>query len=201
MNENKRTLEPYETQVQEYIDRTPQEVTSGVKNWIDKVLDKLPRNASIFEVGSAFGRDAKYIESLGYTVQRTDATHGFVKLLHTKGYTARDFNLITDEFDKPYDVIFADAVLLHFTRDEMELALQKVHTALAPKGRFAFSLIKGSGEKWSQNDKFKTPRFFCYWTESQITNALKQAGFRDISMTVNTFGDDGTEWLQVVAIR
>lgn len=59
-----------------------------VKDWIDTVLAGLPQDAKIPEFGSAFGRDADYIESKGYKVQRTDVTPGFVKLLQSQGHQA-----------------------------------------------------------------------------------------------------------------
>lgn len=195
---NKRTIDTYETHVQEYIDGTPNEVSGGVKDWIDRTLDELPNDASIIEIGSAFGRDANYIETIGYSVERTDATHGFVDFLLSQGHSAKDFNLLTDDFDKSYDVVFADAVLLHFTRDEFEFALRKVHAALNVDGRFAFSLKQGEGERWSE-DKLGAPRFFCYWTEDQITDVLERTGFNNNVISYSEFGENYPKWLHIVA--
>lgn len=197
---NKRTLASYEAHIQEYNDGTPQEVSEGVKGWIDQMLDEVPKDASIVEIGSAFGRDANYIEGKGYEVQRTDATHGFVELLSSQGYSAKDFNLITDEFDKSYDVVFADAVLLHFTREELELALGKVYTALTSGGRFAFSLKQGEGERWSE-DKLGSPRFFCYWTKAHITEVLERTGFIHTVITTSEFGTNNPQWLHIIASK
>ncbi|RWZ78827.1 MAG: class I SAM-dependent methyltransferase [Candidatus Microsaccharimonas sossegonensis] len=197
---NERTLNSYEAHVQEYVDGTPQEVSGGVKDWIDRTLEGLPHEARIIEVGSAFGRDAQYIEAQGYKVDRTDATHGFVELLQSKGYQARDFNLITDSFNEQYDVVFADAVLLHFTREELELSVDKVRQALLPNGRFAFSLKQGEGERWSE-DKLGAPRFFCYWTDEQITETLERVGFSDIAITTSEFGNNNPKWLHIVASK
>jgi hypothetical protein len=198
MSENGQTLQSYEAHVQEYVDGTPQEVSGGIKEWIHLMLEELPQDASIIEIGSAFGRDAHYIEEHGYTVERTDATHGFVELLQQKGFTARDFNLITDEFDKQYNVVFANAVLLHFTRDELGLSLDKVHKALLENGRFVFSLKQGEGEVWSE-DKLGSPRFFCYWTEPGIRKVLEQAGFQSTTITNSEFGNNNPKWLHIIA--
>jgi hypothetical protein len=67
----------------------------------------LPLDAKIIEVGTAFGRDASYIENQGYKVERTDATEGFVDWLNQNGHPARVFNLISDDFDNNYDLVFA----------------------------------------------------------------------------------------------
>ncbi len=76
---NNITLQSYEQGVSEYISGTAAETNGSIKAWIDNFLDLLPLNAHIIEIGSAFGRDAQYIESCGFSVKRTDATIGFVK--------------------------------------------------------------------------------------------------------------------------
>lgn len=102
---NSRTLESYNEHIQEYIDGTPQVVSGDVQRWIDASLQGLPLDAKIIEVGTAFGRDASYIENQGYKVERTDATEGFVDWLNQNGHPARVFNLISDDFDNNYDLV------------------------------------------------------------------------------------------------
>ncbi|MBS0653984.1 MAG: hypothetical protein JSR39_10735, partial [Verrucomicrobia bacterium] len=65
---NEATLKAYENGVDAYVSGTPSEVGGIFKEWIDKTLSLLPKGAKIFEVGSAFGRDARYMESLGFSV-------------------------------------------------------------------------------------------------------------------------------------
>lgn len=197
---NGTTIQSYEAHIQEYIDGTPQEVGGDVKSWIDATLDGLATDAKIIEVGSAFGRDANYIESLGYTVLRTDATDGFVKLLTEQGHQAKGFNLITDNFDTDYDLVFADAVLLHFTRDEVAEATRKIHGALTHSGRFSFSLKQGQGESWSE-DKLGAPRYFCYWEQPQITELLASSGFSDVRVSDGGSGHNNAKWLHIIATK
>lgn len=196
---NKTTLESYDAHIQEYIDGTPQEVTGGVKQWIDASLEGLTHDVRILEIGTAFGRDAAYIESLGYGVERTDATPGFVELLQQQGHNARLLNAISDDYGTGYDLIFADAVLLHFTRPETQTVIGKVYEALADGGRFAFSLKQGDGESWSQ-EKLGAPRYFCYWNKSDIESLLTQAGFTDIIVgDFDSTGHNNAKWLHILA--
>jgi len=200
-NSNQQTIQAYENHVQDYISGTVQDMTdSTVKSWIDEFLSGLPKTARILELGSAFGRDATYLQSLGYKVECTDATQAFVDLLNQKGFNARKLNAITDDLGGPYDLVFANAVLLHFTRDEAKQVLRKVLNALNDHGTFAFTVKQGEGEKWSKpsEDKLGVPRYFCYWTEDQIREAVQEAGFTE----VKTAGDQPTShatWVQVIA--
>ena len=198
---NKTTLESYNAHIQEYVEGTPQEVTGGVKEWIDASLEGLPQDARILEFGTAFGRDATYIEGLGYKVERTDATPGFVDLLQSKGYDARVLNAITDDIPGEYDLIFADAVLLHFTRDETRRVAEKVFSALNNGGRFAISLKQGDGEDWS-DAKLGAPRFFCYWNKDNIEQVLSEAGFPNVSVgDFDSSGHNNAKWLHIIATK
>lgn len=194
---NNKTIESYNGHVQEYIDGTPQEVSSVVKDWLDKSLLSLPSDSHILEIGSAFGRDAEYLQGMGYAVECTDATPSFVELLQQKGFNARQLNAITDDLPQGLDLVLANAVLLHFTREETAQVLSKVYASLTDNGRFAFTLKEGDGETWSEA-KLGVPRYFCYWTEEQISQYLSDAGFEDVEITGDAETKNAT-WLQVIA--
>ena len=194
---NNRTIESYNGHIQEYIDGTPQEVSGVVKEWLDKSLADLPKDARILELGSAFGRDATYLQSMGFTVECTDATPSFVDLLREQGFNARLLNAITDDLPQGLDYVLANAVLLHFTREETAQVLSKVHASLNEGGRFAFTLKEGEGEEWSEA-KLGVPRYFCYWTQEQVSQYLSDAGFDDVDITGDAETKNAT-WLQVVA--
>ncbi|HET6925015.1 MAG TPA: methyltransferase domain-containing protein [Candidatus Saccharimonadales bacterium] len=196
MSKNDETLAAYEEHVNEYVAGTPRTANGTVKDWIDRALSFVPVRSTVLELGSAFGRDADYMESLGYKVQRTDAAKGFVNLLRGQGKDARVLNAITDDLGGPHAIVFANAVLLHFERTELQEVLQKVHAALAPGGVFAFTVKKGEGEEWS-SAKLGAPRHFVYWQAEQLQSYLEAAGFVDCAI------EDGSttnaEWLQVIA--
>ena len=194
---NNRTVESYNAHIQEYIDGTPHEVLGVVKDWLDGSLADVPKDARILEFGSAFGRDAKYLAGLGYTVECTDATPAFVDLLQQKGFDAKVLNAITDELPQGLDFVLANAVLLHFNRDEAVLVIKKVFDSLNTNGKFAFTLIQGEGEGWSEK-KLGAPRFFCYWTEPQIRDVLESTGFGDVEISGDKAAANAT-WLQIVA--
>ena len=196
---NNTTIQSYNAHVQEFIDGTPQVVTGYVKEWLDETLADVPTEARILEIGSAFGRDAEYLAGLGYTVECTDASLAFVDLLKQKGFDAKILNAITDELPQGLDVVLANAVLLHFTRDEASQVIKKVFDALNKNGKFAFILKQGEGESWS-DAKLGAPRFFCFWTESQIRQILEGVGFSDVSISIDDTNKTKT-WLQIIATK
>jgi SAM-dependent methyltransferase len=195
---NEKTLQSYAVRVAAYVDGTAQVVAVEVKDWIDSLLADLPPGARIFELGAAFGRDADYIRSRGFAIECADAVPGFVELLRARGLKARLFNVLTDGLSESYDLIFANAVLLHFTSDEFALVLGKLRNALAAGGRLAFSLKRGRGEEWS-NAKIDAPRFFHYWEAENLPPFLRAAGFASWDIVAAHTARAHADWLFVTA--
>ena len=128
----------------------------------------------------------------------TDAAPGFVRELRARGFDARQFNLLTDEFGATFDLILANAVLLHFDRAQLPRVLVKARTALNPPGRLAFSLKGGDGEGWS-SAKLGAPRYFCYWRAQRIAALLDAAGFARWSIVEAHMNRAHADWIYVVA--
>lgn len=197
---NDRTIDGYGANIAKYISVTPQEPSHDVKAWIDASLKNVSQSAAILELGSGFGHDAMYIESMGYTVRRTDGTPGFVAWLREHGQVAEVLNVITDPLGGPYDVIFADAVLLHVNRKEMAPVLRKIYDALRAPGKLVFSLKAGDGEEWS-SEKLGAPLFICYWQPNAIKALLHDTGFRQVTLDLVSGGEGKPQRMHIVALK
>ncbi len=125
-------------------------------------------------------------------MERTDAADGFVTLLQESGYSARRFNILTDDFHSTYDLVFANCVFLHFSPQELKKVLNKIQTCLKDKGILSFSLKKGEGEEWT-TVKIGQPRYFCYWNLDAIQQLLESTGF----VIVTSAEDD--QFLRIIA--
>jgi SAM-dependent methyltransferase len=194
-SENDATIQSYEQNAQRYASATADSMSDSLKRWLAMATENLPVNASIFEVGSGTGRDALHLQSLGYTVQCSDATEAFLKQLRQKGLDAEYFNVITDAFKQRYSLILADAVLLHLKPEQTKRALKKIRQALSTDGRFALTLKEGEGDGWTDR-KIDLPRYFAYWTEEAIRHALQEAGFTKVDIFVS--GPEDTRWINIV---
>ena len=199
---NAQTLATYNAKAQTYIDTSPQYVDGQLKVWIDSNLAILSKDARILEIGSGTGKDAKYIASKGYSMELTDASQGFINHLRTEGFEPRLLNAIEDDLGANYDMIFADAVFLHFTEPELRLVLGKVNAALNPTGRLAFTLKAGEGEE-STTRKMDAPRYFHFWLEEEIRQILQETGFREVTITTDEDfrGEGRPDWLHITALR
>ncbi|MFD2235114.1 methyltransferase domain-containing protein [Phaeospirillum tilakii] len=197
---NGATLDSYEQHVAEYVGGTPGAVSGEVRDWIGAALEGLAPTARLVEIGSGFGRDAAYIQGKGYRIETTDAAESFVAELRRRGFAARRFDLRRDRLEPGQDLILANAVLHHFPRGQLGAILGQLAGALAPGGRLAFSLKRGTGEEWS-SAKLGAPRFFCYWEPEQLAPLLAAAGFADWDIVEANTKRAHAAWLYLIARR
>ena len=195
---NKKTLESYESGFEQYIENTPQYRGPVIEDWLEKSTAGLSADAKILEIGSAHGQDAKIVESGGYYVEKTDATAGFVAILQKSDPEARVLDVLTDDLPDGYDLILSNAVLLHFNDSETRLAAAKIFDALKPGGVFSFTLKQGEGESW-QNNKGMAPRYFNFWSESDITTLLSEIGYINLNSWTDTAKGSDATWIMVLA--
>ena len=197
---NKVTLDAYESGLEQYNAAAVTTVSGSVKDWVDASLAMLSPGSHILEIGSAHGRDSKYIESKGFKVDRTDAVNSFVEYMRKQGYQSRPLNALTDDLGGPYDMIFANAVLLHFTVEQTKAVLMKIRYALKPQGLLSFSVKVGEGSGWS-NAKLNSARFYTYWQEQPLKQLLNSTGYATKYFEEGQTGHDNKEWFHVIASR
>lgn len=197
-SDNDITLQTYDLKMQEYIDNTPQQINDAEQPWIDSALDLIPQGGSILELGSGFGRNAGYINEKGFELTCTDAVPRFVELLRNKGLDAKILNVLKDDLGQNYDMVFANGVLVHFTAEETEVVLDKIHQALKSGGILAFSIKQGEGDEWTK-EKLGAPRYFQYWQLDQLKEIVKAHGFTWIKATAGETSLKNASWLYVIA--
>jgi len=198
---SKATLEAYEHGVDQYVAAMIPNVTGSLKEWIDAGLALLPAGAHILELGTGHGRDATYMEGRGFVVDRTDAARAFIEYLKQQGKDVRLLNALTDDFGGPYDMVYASAVLIHFTPEQTDKVLKKAHEALKPEGLLSFSVKVGDGAGWSES-KISAPRFFTYWREEPLRRLLADAHFKVVFWEDGQRGRTGNQpWYHIIARR
>lgn len=194
---NDRTLQTYANKLQDYIRSTPQIINDAEYPWIDHALSLIPRGGTVLEVGSGAGRNAEYIAERGYALECTEAVAEFVEIMKQKGLNARSLNILSDEINKTYDMVFANAVLVHFTPEQTKHVLRKVYNALNEYGIFAVSLKMGNGERWT-SEKLDAPRYFYFWQPDAFRVLAEEAGFAWVSMSSGETSLKNASWLYII---
>lgn len=189
------TLLSYENNVDKYIARSLAVVEGNLLKWFQDILNVVPAGSHVFEVGSGGGRDAKFLQDHGLNVLCSDAVPGFVSFLQAQGFPTVTFNVLVDDFPgNQWDMVLADAVLVHFTVEQVDQVLMKTLRALKTGGVFAFSVKQGEGSEWS-TEKIDAPRFFQYWKSSDIVYHTLKAGFSAVDVRVSE------NWSHIIAVK
>jgi SAM-dependent methyltransferase len=166
---NRRTIQSYTETVREYDERVSARPPRYVAGPLRRMMTYVPPGGLVLEVGSGTGRDADFIESLGGTVRRTDATQAFLDLQAERGKHGERLNLLTDTLGGPYDAILAICVLIHIERAATDRVLRKVRKALRPGGAFLVAVWEGSGQTDGRYH-------MTYWSPTAFARRLTAAG-------------------------
>ena len=195
-DENQKTLRAYESGIDAYNAAKIPEVIGSVKERVDASLAMIPNAGRVLEIGSAHGRDADYIESKGFIIDRTDAAESFVEYMRSNGKEARLLDALTDSFGTNYDMIYANAVLLHFAPEQSLKVIQKAYESLNNNGLLAFSVKIGNGSEWSSS-KLNAPRYFNYWAENDLREIISKTSFEIVFWEEGSTGHDNSDWYHV----
>ena len=175
------TLASYEQGVEAYRGASNPTPHPAYEEFLHRVVSLLPPGSRMLELGTGPGHDALFFEEHGLCVQRTDGTRAFVELLRSNGHQADVLDVTTDEFGGPFDVVFANAVLLHLTVDQFDTVLAKAAQAVLPDGLLVFTVKEGDGTQWTTT-KLDRPRYFTYWREPAMRTHLTTSGWTAVSL-------------------
>lgn len=190
------TIATYRQHFDRYVERTQSEVSGEFKIWIDSFLSHLPQSGKIFEIGSAFGRDACYFRERDYQVTCTDVIPQALEALSADGFETAEYDFRDNpkqEWLGKFDGFFANAVLLHAEQDVFKNALRNATAILKENGIAALSLKTGEGEVISL-EKMDAPRYFRYHTEEEIRDILSRLPFDVISIN----HAENQKWLHII---
>lgn len=206
------------------------------EDFLSRGFASLPKNAKILEVGSGDCQNAIFLRDAGYRITPSDVAPAFLDNQAEHKFTPTKFNLLTDELVSPaidtqsatqttkihqnpdtvlpqkFNGILAWHVLIHFTPDDLDLALSKIYHMLTPGGRFVCDIqnlddktdeysITSASARWTDYGgayHLGADRFFQYWAEPDFRARLETAGFTIIDFA-KAGGPSGQRWLCFVA--
>lgn len=200
MNE---TVTAYELDAAAYAEASPT-MPDSVRADLEELAAGLGAGARVLEIGSGGGRDALLMEELGLRVRRTDITPAFVALLREQGHAADLLDPLVDDLSSPegpYDVVWANASLLHVDRVDLPTVLARLAEVTRDGGLLRVSLKEGDGDGWSTHGSISRPRHFTYWRASSLEPVVTGAGWSEVAIRSGVPGTRGETWLELSAVR
>ncbi len=212
--ENKKTIEIYGQKAQVYLASSNEhdnlnparakQKREKLENLIKKSLEPVPKHSKIFEIGSADGANAKFIESLGYDVTASDTADGFMEAIQRQGLKTIKFDAIEDNFLEKYAGIFCWRVFVHFTKEDALKIIQKAYDALEDNGVFIFNAINREtrpvDNEWVDFDNeyhMGAERYYNYFRQKDLDDMIHQTNFK-IEDFHTDGGENNNKWLVYV---
>lgn len=212
--ENKKTVEIYEEKAATYLkttiehDKLDEEKAKRKKeklqNFIKENLEQFKKGSKVFEIGSADGENAKYIKELGYNVTASDIADAFINETKSKVENTVKFNVLEDDFKDKYSAVLAWRVFVHFTKEDLDITLNKVHKALENGGIFIFNIMnresKACDEEWvdfPNEYHMDAERYYKYYKKEEVDSLISKTDFKIKSFHMEG-GDNKNKWLVYV---
>ena len=212
--QNNKTVDAYQKTAKNYLNNTKIAASINKENvdrnkkelqeFIKDTFKDMPIGSKVLEVGSADGENAKYIQKLGYNVTASDIVDDFLKAIRDNGLIPIKFNLLKDELNDKYNVIFCWRVFVHFTKEDSLNALTRSYNNLEKNGLLILSIISRDCKK-IDNEWIDFPneyhlgadRFFNYYSKEQFDEIINKTRFR-IKDFNETIDENGIKWLVYV---
>ncbi len=180
LSPNETTVRVYNKKLQAYLEQTPSwydESHIPMLRWIETSLTAMTPQGRILEIGSGPGRDAGFIADQGYDITCSDASEAFVNYLLSNGHNALLLDAIKDSIPLGFKMIFANAVVPHFTNEDFIKVIHKIYAALPEGGIFSFSVKQGDVEGWT-TEKMHAQRYIKCWDVRDILAILNESGMQ-----------------------
>ncbi len=171
-----KTRDTYDAIAAEFLQNTRDR--SVIRGWLDRFASSLPAGTLVLDLGAGPGFDSAELRKRGFEAISVDLSLGMLRA------GVREFpgpRVQSDLRRLPFPScsvcgVWANASLLHLSRAEVSLALREIRRVLRPSGVLYMSVKRGSGAEW-ESERYGRPRWFQYWSESELDAALQAVGF------------------------
>lgn len=213
-NENKKTLEVYQKTAHLYLENSAEhdridpakakKKSEKLQELIKTSFSSLPQNSKIFEIGSGEGKNAKYIQSLGFDITASDTADSFIEATRKRDVKTIKFDALEDDFPEKYSGVFCWRVFVHFTKEDALKIIQKVYDNLEDNGIFIFNAINREttaiDNEWVDFEgeyHMGVERYYNYFRQEELDDIISKTNF-EIKTFRKEGGENGNKWLVYV---
>lgn len=190
-----RTIHVYDNRAVEYDQKNRDHNATDPRLFL--FINACPEGARVLDLGCGPGTSAAVMAQHGLCVDATDASAEMTRLASQHdGVNARQATFEDLAEIGLYDGIWANFSLLHASKEDFPVHLASVKRALKPGGTFAIAMKLGCD---AHRDAIG--RFYAYYSETELLNLLKRAGFTAIDQAKGSGpGLDGSssDWISIL---
>ena len=167
----------------------------------------IPKGGSVLDVGCAGGRDSKIFVDNGFDLTGVDISEVFLKEASKKIPEGKFLKADVLELPFPdefFDAVWANAILLHVSKDDIPKALQSVRRVLKREGKLHIRVKEGEGSKEIEEtlkNAGEVKRPFTLFQKEELERFVQDAGFTLLSSErlPDDMGRTDVTWLKIWA--
>lgn len=162
---------------------------ADLNKFLSLIRKRSKRKIKILDLGCAGGRDTKFFVAKGYDVIGIDFSKEMIKYAKKHVPEAIFYKMSIEDIDfseNSFNGVWANASFQHIKKKDLPNVLRKVYKSMTQGGIFFLDLRVGKSEREESTKEYGAPikRFFAYYSEKEITNYLKAAGFKIIKIKI-----------------
>lgn len=132
----------------------------------------------VLNVGSGPGRDSILLRDRGIDVTCLDASESMIAMTEAQGFRSVLGDFVRIPFaDGEFDGVWAYTSLLHTPKSEIDTPMREISRVLKSGGVFAIGMIEGEFDDYRSSSGVGSPRWFSFYTRSEIEEILNRNGF------------------------
>lgn len=170
------TINAYNQLAQAYDDETTDFWNRFPGEFVDEFVHRI--SGRVLNVGSGPGRDSVLLRDRGIDVTCLDASEAMIAMTESQ-----DFMSILGDFesmpfaDGEFGGVWAYTSLLHVPKLEIARSIKEISRVLKSGGVFALGMIEGEFDGYRSSSGVGAPRWFSFYTKSELEIVLRQSGF------------------------
>lgn len=191
-----RTLEAYENIALEYALKNQSPSLS--RPFINEFVKSLLPGNLILDAGCGHGRDTKLFHKLGYNTIGIDYSNEMVRIAKNnvpESVKIMQMNLLKMNFTPSYfDGIWSNAVLHHFSDEDIKTIIDNFYIILKPKGGIFISVRKNS-QATLDSEYPDYSRYYNSVDSEKITGTVEESNFRIDKVEIQNL--ELKTWIQI----
>lgn len=160
---------------------------------LDTFLSLLSKGSHVLDLGCGSGRDAALLTEEEIQVTGLDLSTELLSIAKEicPSATFVEGDMLAMPFaDNTFDGVWASASLLHIKDADLPQALAEIRRVLKSEGIAWLSVKQGDGDDVVEDVHMdQAKRYFQYYSEEALTDAIETAGFEIINKEVNKHDD------------
>lgn len=171
--------------------------------WVEEfdLFSHIVPGKNVIDLGCGSGRDARVFVDHGFLYHGIDASDGMLQMAKqaVPEATFSQMDMLSLGFpDKTFDGFWAAASFLHFSREDLPLALREASRVLKDEGVGFISMKDrvGDQESYMSDERYDgMSRYFSYFTSEEYVDLLNNHGFTVIASWTHPATDRPQHWL------